>query len=190
MPGTRPSSPGCCSSWPDGWPATLPGSAPPWKSSPETPHATSASCARTWIGSRSCSAPTTASPCSAPTRQSEAMTTASPLRGPKAQKEAASPPLIFRHAAQATGPPLRPQGCSASRCARQPCGLPLTPETTAAPGTRKSGQAQACPRDPRGAQPLRWRATGASRTPGHRELAFDSHKERENYKPREVSRIN
>ena len=30
-------------------------------------------------------------------------------------------------------------------CARQPCGLPLTPATTAAPGSRNSGQAQACP---------------------------------------------
>jgi len=35
---------------------------------------------------------------------------------------------------------------------RQPRGLPLTPETTAAPGTGKSGQAQACPRATRGTQ--------------------------------------
>ena len=101
----------------------------------------------------------------------------SPLRGPKSQKEAASPPLISWRAAQGTGPPLRPPGCCASRCARQPCGLPLTPETTAAPGARKSGQAQACPalraaRKPRGG--------GAQEQAGRQdttELAFDSHKE-------------
>ena len=45
---------------------------------------------------------------------------------------------------------------------------PLTPETAAAPGARKSGQAQACPRAARGAQTPQRRATGASRTPGHR----------------------
>ena len=114
----------------------------------------------------------------------------SPLRGPKRQKEAASPPLIFWHAAQGTGPPLRPQGCSASRCARQPCGLPLTPETAAAPGARKSGQAQACPpRCARRANPL---GGGAQEQAGRQdtgELAFDSHKAAENYKPRVVSRI-
>ena len=42
------------------------------------------------------------------------------------------------------------------------------PETAAAPGARKSGQAQACPRAARGAQTPRCRATGASRTPGNR----------------------
>ena len=95
------------------------------------------------------------------------MTMTSPLRGPKRQKEAASPPLIFWHAAQGTGPPLRPQGCSASRCARQPCGLPLTPETAAAPGARKSGQAQACPRAcARRANPAVAGHT-SSRTSGH-----------------------
>src|SRR6266496_1084979 len=99
--------------------------------------------------------------------------------GPRTQKEAASPPLIFRHAAQATGPPLRPQGCCASRCARQPCGLPLTPETTAAPGTRNGGQAQACPRAARGVQTPA--VAGHSSKPNAREtdeLAFDTHKER------------
>src|SRR5207253_2845241 len=33
----------------------------------------------------------------------------------------------------------------AALCARRSCGPPLTPETTAAPGSRKSGQATACP---------------------------------------------
>jgi hypothetical protein len=67
------------------------------------------------------------------------------MRGPRAQKEAASPPLTFRRAAQATGPLLRPQGCFASRCARQPCGLPLTPETSAAPEAGRAGQAGPAP---------------------------------------------
>ena len=117
------------------------------------------------------------------------MTMTSPLRGPKRQKEAASPPLIFWHAAQGTGPPLRPQGCSASRCARQPCGLPLTPETAAAPGARKSGRPRPAPRCARRANPG---GGGPQEQPGRQdtdELAFDSQKERENYKPRVVSRI-
>ena len=37
------------------------------------------------------------------------------------------------------------QGCFASRCARQPCGLPWTPETSAAPGGRKAVRPRACP---------------------------------------------
>src|SRR5262245_50780943 len=48
-----------------------------------TPPTAPRSCARTWTGSPSCSAATTASPCSALTRQGEAMTVASPLGGPK-----------------------------------------------------------------------------------------------------------
>jgi hypothetical protein len=63
------------------------------------------------------------------------------------------------------GAALRPQGCSASRCARQPCGLPLTPETTAAPGTRNSGQAQACPT--MRAAPQTLVAAGVDEHPGH-----------------------
>ncbi len=77
-------------------------------------------------------------------------------------------------AAQGTGPPLRPPGCFASRCARQPCGLPWTPETTAAPGTRNSGQAQACPRATRGAQTRRSGAGVQAPEPGgNDELAFN-----------------
>ena len=37
MPGTRSSSPSCCSSWPSGWPAIPAASAPPWKPSSATP---------------------------------------------------------------------------------------------------------------------------------------------------------
>jgi hypothetical protein len=124
--------------------------------------------ARTWTGSPSCSAATTASPCSAltgrmrPRDRDQPAARAQELRRRRLRRHSFS-----WRAAQGTGPPLRPPGCCASRCARQPCGLPWTPETTAAPGARKSGQAQACPRAARGAQTPQWRATGASRTPGH-----------------------
>ena len=57
-------------------------------------------------------------------------------------------------------------------------------------GARKSGQAQACPpRCTRRANPA---AAGPQKQAGRQdtgELAFDSQKERENYKPRVVSRI-
>jgi hypothetical protein len=76
-------------------------------------------------------------------------------------------------AAQATGPLLRPQGCCASRCAQQPCGLPLTPETSAPRGSRKSRQARACPRCAAAHEP-------AARV-AKNELTFDSQKEAENY---------
>jgi len=45
--------------------------------------------------------------------------------------------------------------------ATAPPGLPLTPETTAAPGAGKSGQAQACPASARGAQTPRGSSTHA-----------------------------
>ncbi len=93
----------------------------------------------------------------------------SPLRGPQAQKEAASPPLIFRHAAHATGaaPPastvLRiPLRGTRLRRAVDPgdrCG-PWEQEERAGPGLP--------PRCARRAKPGRWRATRANRTPGHR----------------------
>jgi hypothetical protein len=55
--------------------------------------------------------------------------------------------------AQATGPPLRPQGCCASRCARRPCGPPLTPETSATPRPGNAGR-PSLPRPPRGHQQI------------------------------------
>ena len=117
------------------------------------------------------------------------MTMTSPLRGPKSPEGggfAAAHPLA-RRAGYGAAPP-------APRLLRIACGdglrPALTPETTAAPGARKSGQAQACP--PRGAR----RANPCSGGPQEQaerqdtgELAFDSQKERENYKPRVVSRI-
>jgi hypothetical protein len=107
---------------------------------------------------------------SGPDRQGEApVTVTSPLRGPKSPEgggfAAADPSGAPR---RVRGRPSGPQGAPHRAGARQPCGLPLTPETAAAPGTRKNGQAQACPRAARGAQTRQWRATGASRTSGHR----------------------
>jgi hypothetical protein len=51
------------------------------------------------------------------------------------------------------GRPSGLKGANASRCARQPCGPPLTPETTAAPRARKGGQAGPAPRCARRAAP-------------------------------------
>jgi len=79
------------------------------------------------------------------------MTMTSPLRGPKSPEGggfAAAHPLA-RRAGYGAAPP-------APRLLRIACGdglrPALTPETTATPGARKSGQAQACPRAARGAQ--------------------------------------
>jgi hypothetical protein len=57
------------------------------------------------------------------------------------------------------------------------------------PWARKSGQAQACPRAARGAQPRGGRPQDQAERQDTGELAFDSREEAENYKPREVSRI-
>jgi len=82
---------------------------------------------------------------------------AGPLRGPGKGGGFAAAGLVVP--AKGTGPPPRPQGCCTSRCARRPCGPPLTPGTPAAPGSRKSGQATACPR--------RARARQGQPVPGH-----------------------
>jgi hypothetical protein len=118
------------------------------------------------------------------------MTMAGPLRGPRAQKEAASPPLTSgaRRACYGAAPPASRVLRIALR-ATAPAGLPLTPETSAAPGGRKSGQARPAPATRAARKP---RGGGAHGLPGARERgeqAFDSHKERENCKPREASRI-
>ena len=117
------------------------------------------------------------------------MTMTSPLRGPKSAEGGgfAAAHLLARRAGYGAAPP-------APRLLRIACGdglrPALTPETTAAPGAWKSGQAQACPpRCARRANPL---GGGAQEQAGRQdtgELAFDSHKEAENYKPRVVSRI-
>jgi hypothetical protein len=70
------------------------------------------------------------------------------------------------------------QSAGASRCARQPCGLPWTPETSAAPGGRKSGQAQGLPRQARGAQARVVAGGRGCPDAGERsELAFDNQNE-------------
>ncbi len=119
------------------------------------------------------------------------MTMTSPLRGPKSPEGGgfAAAHLLARRAGYGAAPPAS-RVLTHRAGARQPCGLPWTPETTAAPGARESGQAQACPRAARGAQTP---GGGGPQEPAERqdtdELAFDSQKKRENYKPRVVSRI-
>src|SRR5215510_14737757 len=78
------------------------------------------------------------------------VTAAGPLRGPHKGGGCAAAVLVAP--AKGTGPPPRPQGCCASPCGRRPCVPPLTPGTPAAPGSRKSGQARACPRRARAHQ--------------------------------------
>ena len=105
------------------------------------------------------------------------MTMTSPLRGPKSPEGGgfAAAHLRARRAGYGAAPP-------APRLLRIACGdglrPALTPETTAAPGARKSGQAQACPRAARGAQDP---AVAGHRSKAERqdtaELAFDSQKE-------------
>ena len=75
-----------------------------------------------------------------------------------------SPPLISWRAAQATGPLLRPPGCCASRCARQPCGP--GPRRPRRPLEARAAQAQGLPGQAGGAQALPWRAAAETRTPG------------------------
>ena len=116
------------------------------------------------------------------------MTMTSPLRGPKSPEGGgfAAAHLPARRTGYGAAPP-------APRLLRIACGdglrPALTPETTAAPGARKSGQAQACPALRAARKPRRG---GPQSKPDARqtdELAFDSQKKRENYKPRVVSRI-
>jgi hypothetical protein len=105
----------------------------------------------------------------------------SPLRGPSSPEGGGFAAAHFpaRRACYGAAPP-------ASRVLRialardSPGGLPWTPETTAAPWARNSGQAQACPRAARGAQ--KPRGGGHAGYPDAREtgeLAFDSRKEGE-----------
>jgi hypothetical protein len=71
------------------------------------------------------------------------VTAAGPLRGP--EKEAAAPPQSFLCPLRVRGRSSGLQGATAPPCGRRPCGPPWTPETTAAPGSRKSGQATGLP---------------------------------------------
>ncbi len=94
------------------------------------------------------------------------MRAAGPLRGPQGMKEAASPPLFsLSRRARVRGRSSGLKG-AAHRAARDsPGGLPRTPETSAAPGGRKSGQARACPARARGAP----RGGGRTRAPERQE---------------------
>ena len=81
----------------------------------------------------------------------------SPLRGPGNPEgggfAAAHPPGAPR---RVRGRPSGLQGAAHRADARQPCGLPWTPETTAAPGARKSGQARPAPALRAARKPPRW----------------------------------
>jgi hypothetical protein len=114
----------------------------------------------------------------------------SPLRGPESPEGGgfAAAHLLARRAGYGAAPPaprvlriaLRATALRAAPDPGDHCG-PWGQEERAGPGL---------PRHARGAQTPRWRGTRA--TPDAQdayELAFDSHKERENYKPRVVSRI-
>ena len=113
------------------------------------------------------------------------MTMTSPLRGPKSPEGGgfAAAHLPARRTGYGAAPPAPRLLCIACGDGLRPV---LTPETTAAPGARKSGQAQACPALRAARKPRRGGHPDARQT---HELAFDSQKKRENYKPRVVSRI-
>jgi len=110
----------------------------------------------------------------------------SPLRGPKSPKGGgfAATHFLARRAGYGAAPPaprvlriaLRATALRAALDPGDHCG-PWEQEERAGPGL---------PRDARGAQPRRGGAPGRQE---RAELAFDSHKKRENYKPRVVSRI-
>jgi hypothetical protein len=78
---------------------------------------------------------------------------ASALRGPQARREAASPPLISRARRSCYG--AAPPASRVLRIALRATALRAAPETTAAPGSGKSGQARACPAPPAARKPRR-----------------------------------
>ena len=114
----------------------------------------------------------------------------SPLRGPRAQKEAASPPLISR--ARRAGYGAAPPASRVLRIALRATALraALDPGDHCGPWGQEERAGPGLPRHARGARTPRWRARELppDAQDAH-ELAFDSHKKRENYKPRVVSRI-
>jgi hypothetical protein len=83
---------------------------------------------------------------------------ASPLRGPKSSEGGgfAAAHLLARRACYGAAPPASRVLRIALR-ATAPAGLPLTPETTAAPGSRKSGQARPAPALRAARKPGLWR---------------------------------
>ena len=102
-----------------------------------------------------------------PARQDEAMTMASPAARPGSYRRRRLRRRSFPGAPRRVrGRPSGLQGAAHRAGARQPCGLPWTPETAAAPGRRNSGQAQACPANARRAQP---RSGGRTQAPERKE---------------------
>jgi hypothetical protein len=100
----------------------------------------------------------------------------SPLRGPESPEGGgfAAAHLLARRAGYGAAPP-------APRLLRIACGdglrPALTPETTAAPGARKSGQAWACPGGARRETPCSGGPQDHAERQDTAELAFDSQKE-------------
>ncbi len=110
---------------------------------------------------------------------------ASPLRGPKSTEGGgfAAAHIPARRAGYGAAPPAS----RVLRIALHATALraALDPGDHCGPWGQEERQAQACPPRYAARNPPR----RGTRTPGTSELAFDSHKERENYKPREMSRI-
>jgi hypothetical protein len=113
----------------------------------------------------------------------------SPLRGPESPEGGgfAAAHFLARRAGYGAAPPAS----RVLRIALRATALraALDPGDHCAPWARKSGRPRPAPRCARRGKP---RGGGAHGLPGRRatsELAFDSHKEAENYKPRVVSRI-
>ena len=111
---------------------------------------------------------------------------ASPLRGPKSSEGGgfAAAHLPARRAGYRAAPPAS----RVLRIALRATALRAAPDPGdhCGPSGQEERQAQACPPRYAARNPA---AAKGTRTPGTSELAFDSQKERENYKPREVSRI-
>ncbi|MGP0024356.1 MAG: hypothetical protein ACLPKE_13515 [Streptosporangiaceae bacterium] len=115
----------------------------------------------------------------------------SPLRGPESSEGGGFAAAHFL--AHRAGYGAAPPASRVLRIALRATALraALDPGDHCGPWGQEERQAQACPRAARGAQtpPAVAGHTGYPDTRATSELAFDSHKKRENYKPRVVSRI-
>ena len=113
----------------------------------------------------------------------------SPLRGPKSPEGGGFAAAHFLGAPRRLrGRPSGPKG-AAHRAARDSPAAALDPGDHCGPWGQEERAGPGLPRAARGAQTRRWRATRSKPDVRTHELAFDSQKERENYKPRVVSRI-
>jgi hypothetical protein len=119
------------------------------------------------------------------------MTMTSPLRGAKSPEGGgfAAAHLLARRAGYGAAPPAsRVLRIALARDSPAGCPGPRRPLRPLGPG-RAGRPRPALPRCARRANPRRWRATEQAERQDTGELAFDSQKKRENYKPRVVSRI-